>query len=253
MTLAMLNFFNNGFGVGYGEDDIVRLDGSGGGGGSGGGSGTNTPPVCFGDDTVTTNMGQPVTVSIGGGDADLDEVTFIITSGPSDGSVDVESSTYTPDGNFFGADSFTYVATDGQVESEPCTITITVNEVRKYYVFELSGVGYQKTFAAPYKVTGYEYDSFFLFQSEVDGIVGSDIDNTIACANGPSVFPNNKPEIWETRNMRLLAGPFDTPQEVDAYRCPVPNYITAPNPICDHWVFTQDPAYSNDINSICGN
>ena len=240
------------FGVGYGDDDIVRLKGSDTGGGGGGDNGgtENHPPVCS-DDAVTTNMGQPVTVGISGGDADLDKLTFSITSGPSSGSVD--GTTYTPDGNFYGEDSFTYVANDGHTNSQTCTVTITVKEVRKYYVVEVSGVGYQKTFStSAYKVTGYEYDLYYRYQSEMDGVISNDFDNTAACAAGAYPFPVLQPMIWESKQVRLIAGPLDT-SPYDDYKCPVPNYVTSANPICNHWVKDSSPSYYNNINSICGN
>ena len=37
--------------------------------------------------------------------------------------------TYTPDANFNGSDTFTYVASDGTATSSPATVTITVSAV----------------------------------------------------------------------------------------------------------------------------
>jgi hypothetical protein len=242
------------FGVGYGEDNIVRQDGSGGGAGGGGGGGSgNNPPICSNDE-FTINMGSTLADPMSGTDVDYgDNLTFIVTSGPGDGGVNVNDNTYVPDGNYFGTDSFDYVVSDGQAQSEPCTVTITINEVRKYYVFKLSGSGYQKKYGGyADKVTGYEYDSYYLYQSELDGIAGTNFDNTAACANGPWPFPDLPPQIWETRSMALFAGPFDTPQEVDPYRCPVPSWVTSYNPICNQWVHDSDPKYWTNITSICG-
>jgi hypothetical protein len=38
------------------------------------------------------------------------------------------SFTYTPDPGFFGVDSFTYKANDGELDSNIATVTITVNK-----------------------------------------------------------------------------------------------------------------------------
>ena len=66
-------------------------------------------------------------------DADLDPITAVLETGPSnaqsftlnaDGSFD-----YTPNDDFNGSDSFTYVANDGNADSTPATVTITVNPI----------------------------------------------------------------------------------------------------------------------------
>ena len=46
-----------------------------------------------------------------GTDVDGDDLTFTVTSGPSNGTYD--GTTYTPDANFNGNDSFTFTASDG--------------------------------------------------------------------------------------------------------------------------------------------
>jgi VCBS repeat-containing protein len=65
-------------------------------------------------------------------DADLDPLSASLLDGPSDGSVSLNadgSFTYTPDPDFYGADSFTYKASDGSLDSCVATVAITVNGV----------------------------------------------------------------------------------------------------------------------------
>ena len=69
-------------------------------------------------------------------DSDVDGDTLTVTttpvSGPSNGQVTINSNgtfTYTPDENFFGADSFTYEVTDGNSGRAEATVDITVNPV----------------------------------------------------------------------------------------------------------------------------
>ena len=240
------------FGVGYGEDKIVRLDGSDGGGGSGGGGGgsdPNKPPLCS-DDSVTTSMGQSVTVPIWVGDPDFgDEVSYTITDGPANGALDGDS--YTPNGSYFGIDSFTYVASDGKASSETCTIEITIKEVRRYHVFKLAGTGYNKRFGGfATRVTGFHYFSVWDFPSQIDGIVGTGFDNTSACNNGAWAGPVLEPSIWENRAVTFV-GIFDTFEEMDTYRCEVPTWYLG-NMICNQWDTDSDPKYWSNINSICG-
>jgi hypothetical protein len=237
------------FGVGYGEDDIVVL-GDDDGDDNGDGSATNTPPTCS-DDSVTTDMGQSVVVPLSAHDPDGDPLTFTIISGPTSGYVDLAGATYTPDGSFSGVDSFTFVANDGIADSEVCTIEITINEVRKSHVFKLSGVGYNKRWGGfAEKGTGYEYFHMWILPSEADGIVGTDIDNTGACEAGPWAGPVLTPSIWETREV-VLIGVFDTWEEMEPYRCDVPNWA-GDRMLCNGWTIDSDPRYWDDINRICG-
>ncbi|NQT36380.1 MAG: tandem-95 repeat protein, partial [Planctomycetes bacterium] len=60
-------------------------------------------------------------------------LTAVLMTAPSNGSVTLNldgSFVYTPDTNFNGTDSFTYVANDGQDDSAEATVTITVNPVQ---------------------------------------------------------------------------------------------------------------------------
>lgn len=244
-----------GFGpVGYGEDDIVRLsEDSGDGDGDGdGGSGENNAPTCS-SASITTNQDESVTVDFSGSDVDGDTLTYQITGHPANGVL--SGDTYTPDNGYTGNDSITFVMNDGSSDSAPCTVSITISEVveeRKWYVFKLSGVGYHKTYGAASKVTGHEYQALWLLPSEVDGIVGTDFDNTTACERGPWPGPVLAPAIWESRSMEKTIGPLDSYDGVEPYRCPVPNWVYN-NPICNQWVFESDYDFYNDIDRLCGN
>ncbi|MEN8178484.1 MAG: Ig-like domain-containing protein, partial [Pseudomonadota bacterium] len=65
-------------------------------------------------------------------DADGDPLTAALDSGPSNGAVNLNadgSFDYTPDAGFSGTDSFTYVASDGEDNSNIATVTISVDTV----------------------------------------------------------------------------------------------------------------------------
>ena len=69
-----------------------------------------------------------------GNDIDADGATLIaaLVTGPTNGTVVLNSDgsfTYTPDADFFGADSFTYKANDGALESDVATVTLQVAAV----------------------------------------------------------------------------------------------------------------------------
>ena len=62
-------------------------------------------------------------------DPDGDALTLSIVDEPSKGTLGAISGdavTYTPDAGEFGADSFTYRASDGTAESAPATVSITI-------------------------------------------------------------------------------------------------------------------------------
>jgi CSLREA domain-containing protein len=65
-------------------------------------------------------------------DADGDALTAILESGPSHGTLDLlpdGSFTYTPDHDFNGEDSFSYFASDGELNSNLANVTLTVTPV----------------------------------------------------------------------------------------------------------------------------
>ena len=80
---------------------------------------------------VTTAEDTAVAVTLTGSDADGNVLTFRATSNPSHGTLSgtAPSLTYTPAANYNGADSFTFVANDGIVDSAPATVSITVTPV----------------------------------------------------------------------------------------------------------------------------
>ncbi|MGB3401231.1 MAG: DUF4347 domain-containing protein, partial [Microcoleaceae cyanobacterium] len=95
--------------------------------------GENTPPVAD-DDNYTTPLDTPLTINTpgvleGDTDADGDPLTVAIATEPSSGSVTLNpdgSFSYTPNPGFIGDDSFTYIANDGEDNSNVATVTISV-------------------------------------------------------------------------------------------------------------------------------
>ncbi len=89
------------------------------------------PPVATGT-SATTTAGQPVTVTLPGGDGTGSPPTFVITDGPDHGTLGpinqgLGTVTYTPNGGYVGPDSFTFIATTSNGTSNPATVQITVN------------------------------------------------------------------------------------------------------------------------------
>ncbi|WP_340537323.1 LamG-like jellyroll fold domain-containing protein [Nocardioides sp. GXZ039] len=88
------------------------------------------------DDAYETTEGAALTVPAPGvlandNDADGSTLTATGASTPGHGSVTLNANgsfTYTPEAGFVGTDTFTYLANDGALDSEPATVTIEVKE-----------------------------------------------------------------------------------------------------------------------------
>jgi len=100
------------------------------------GSGSNHSPVAN-NDSYSTNEDVALTVAAPGvlgndTDSDGDALTSSVTSGPSHGSLSLQSNgafTYTPAANYNGSDSFTYTVSDGHGGTDIGTVTLTINPV----------------------------------------------------------------------------------------------------------------------------
>ncbi len=98
----------------------------------------NAPPIAVADAYETDEDVALVVADPGvlgnDTDADGDDLTADKVSGPAHGAVTLDANggfTYTPAAGYFGTDSFTYKANDGQADSNVVTVTITVNEAEE--------------------------------------------------------------------------------------------------------------------------
>ncbi len=122
---------------------------------------------------VTTAEDGAATIGLTGSDVDGNVLNFSVQSGPAHGTLSgaAPNLTYTPDANYNGADSFTFVANDGSVNSAPATVSITVTPVNDAPVAAPQAVVTQQD--APVGIT----------------LLGSDVDGdalTYSVASGPS-------------------------------------------------------------------
>ncbi|MCP5543531.1 MAG: tandem-95 repeat protein, partial [Akkermansiaceae bacterium] len=91
----------------------------------------NDIPVANAQPSVSVDENGSVPITLTGSDVDGDSLTFTVVGGPAHGALSgtAPDLTYTPATDYFGPDSFTFVANDGTVDSAPAEVTITVNEV----------------------------------------------------------------------------------------------------------------------------
>jgi hypothetical protein len=88
---------------------------------------SNTPPVANAQ-TVNLPAGSAQSITLVGTDSENDTLTFRIVTPPTNGNLTgtPPTLTYTPNPGFIGADSFTFVTNDGQVDSTSATVTLQV-------------------------------------------------------------------------------------------------------------------------------
>ena len=83
------------------------------------------------DVTATTDEDSSILIDLQGVDVDGDGLVYVGMSEPANGTVIINNgqADYTPNENFNGIDSFTYVANDSTIDSAEATVTITVTAV----------------------------------------------------------------------------------------------------------------------------
>ncbi len=112
---------------------VTVTDNSGGGGGATVTitvTAVNDAPVAF-PQSIETNEDTAIAVTLVAVDVENDPLTYAVTIGPSYGvlSGTAPNLVYTPAENYFGGDSFTFIANDGEFDSAVGTVTINVVEV----------------------------------------------------------------------------------------------------------------------------
>ena len=88
---------------------------------------TNEPPVAD-DQNVSINEDASLAVTLTGSDPENDPLTFAVKENPTHGSLSGSAPNllYTPQLNYHGTDSFTFIANDGLIDSAEATIAITI-------------------------------------------------------------------------------------------------------------------------------
>ena len=115
--------------TGTGDDDTGTGDDDTGTGDDDSSEPDNRPPTVS-DDSISLKQGRTKEGQVSGNDDDDDDITFSLEDAPGNGTVTLNadgSFTYQPNvPAFAGTDSFTFVANDGELNSETGTINVTV-------------------------------------------------------------------------------------------------------------------------------
>ena len=81
--------------------------------------------------SVTTNEDTAKPITLTGSDVEAVALNFVIVDPPAYGTLsgDAPTVTYTPDSNYYGADSFSFKVNDGELDSAEATVSITVGGI----------------------------------------------------------------------------------------------------------------------------
>ena len=163
-------------------------------------SGSNTAPTAD-PKSVTTNEDTPVSITLTGADAQQCELTFAIVTPPTKGRLgaistaacvsgspnrDSASTTYTPNPNITGSDSFTYKVNDGAADSTAVTVSITITAQNDAPVAANKSVTTSTSTPVSITLTGTDVETceltFSTATAPINGSLGTI--GTSACAAG---------------------------------------------------------------------
>ena len=88
----------------------------------------DVPPVAS-NIAASSPQGGSVSITLSALDTNGDPLTYSVVTPPSNGTLSgrAPNLTFTANAGFFGTDTFTYVANDGEFDSAPATVSITVD------------------------------------------------------------------------------------------------------------------------------
>ena len=119
----------------------------------------NNVPVAH-DQSVATDEDTPLPIVLTASDVEGDALTFTIVAPPAHGALTGTgaSLTYTPAPNYNGLDSFTFIANDGQADSNTATVSITVRPVNDAPVANDQAVTTDEDTGLPIELTASDVD-----------------------------------------------------------------------------------------------
>ena len=208
-------------------------------------SAVNNAPVAS-DQSVTTPEDTSVEITLSATDVDGDSLTYSIVGDPSHGTVTLSgnTATYTPATNYNGADSFTFKANDGTVDSNTATVSITVSAVNNapvaFGVSDASGAA-GSTVSVPLEIANVSngpIQTIMLYMDYNKSVISLESVNTspltagwifelgdnnhsitLTTSNQNKAIPNGTTDDVAYLNFLIVGGPGDTclmtPENID--------------------------------------
>lgn len=119
----------------------------------------NDTPVAN-SQSISTDEDTPTDITLTGNDIDEDPLTFILMEQPAHGTLSgtAPNLTYSPNTNYNGPDSFTFMVNDGKMDSNIATVDIIVNPVNDVPEAENQSVTTDEDLALTITLTGSDDD-----------------------------------------------------------------------------------------------
>ena len=160
--------------------------------------------------TTSTLEDTSVNIQLYVNDVDGDALSYSIVDNPTNGSTSINSNiiTYTPSENYFGSDTFTYKASDGNLESDTGSVDVTVVAVNDAPVSSAVSLSLLKNATKTISLSATDVDGDNLTYSIVsnvsNGTLGSISGNQI------SYTPNNNFLGTDTFTFKANDGTVDS-------------------------------------------
>jgi Big-like domain-containing protein/HYR domain-containing protein len=140
-----------------------------------------------------------------------DAITFAIVEEPENGKL-VEfnvsgSVTYEPEANFYGSDSFTFTASDGDEESQPATVTIEVSSINDLPVAFTSSISTREGKSVSFELRGTDIES-----EDLEYVIVSEPSHGKLEGTAPSLtyIPNNRYDGSDELSFKVSDGTSDS-------------------------------------------
>jgi len=163
---------------------------------------------------ITTDEDNPITISLNGTDADGDSLLFSIVTQPLHGIISaitsltstVSSVVYTPTANTNGVDSFTYIANDGEYNSDNGIISITINPINDAPVATNDYISTDEDVSITISVLS--NDSDIEFETSSSDVVSSSTSSPLGAVHG--VMNTEGTFVAYYEDMKQILSPSDT-------------------------------------------
>ena len=219
----------------------------------------NDAPVANGQ-SVATNAGTPVTITLTATDVDSPSVTFAVGTPPAGGTLGPITPTgaftatvlYTNNAGFSGSDPFTFTANDGALTSAPATVTVNVILVRPTIVATVPAAGALGVrAAAPVTVTfSLAMDPATLTAQTADGACTGSIqlsaDGFATCLG----FTTAAPVMTGANTIATLA-PTAALATLGVYQVRVDASVASATGVTLNTTFTQSPGFTIATDGVC--
>ena len=150
----------------------------------------NDAPIATSTSAVT-DEDVSVTVDLIGSDIDNEDIVYLLDQDSADGFVDIDGSqaTFTPDENFNGTTTFTYLVTDGELTSSSAMVIITVNPVNDAPI--LSEIDDQSI----------DEDGIFIYDIQATDIDGDAITYSVVIISGDASYDLTDTQLTVTPDL----------------------------------------------------